>query len=312
MWRIEMTLIISVATADKVVQVSDRRQTTIELPSGRVIDYDDTVNKAVAVYCKDARFAVACAGLGALLSQRTDDWVVDCLGSVVFAERDLRRAEQALKGQAERDIKVMSIPQGQIRATGLTFALAGFSKTGGAFITSVTNVEGPNGRQLDSPKSTFSSWPHYVRGNPRTVSVKIDGAKKAVDKKVRAKLDQLKNDLFLREDMDTISHELVKLIRQCAADPKYGHGIGRNCMSVALLAEAGNEFVAYYHTEGSEPRRYGPSLVTEDMLFKDFYEEGTGGNIHVHLGPEGKGLTTLHPGQKSGKPSNQPPSPSQP
>jgi hypothetical protein len=53
-----MTLIFTLATYNKIVQVSDRRLTWSD---GRIAD--DEANKAICVSCKDACFSVAYTGL---------------------------------------------------------------------------------------------------------------------------------------------------------------------------------------------------------------------------------------------------------
>ena len=73
-----MTLILSFATANKVIQVSDRRLTK---PDGSL--YDDEANKVICVGCSDSYFAIGYSGLGTISTgKRTDEWLVDYLASI--------------------------------------------------------------------------------------------------------------------------------------------------------------------------------------------------------------------------------------
>ncbi len=72
-----MTLILSYANRDCVLQVSDRRL-TIRQPNGTYVVEDDEANKAIVV-CNRAAFAYT--GLACVRDQRTDYWIVDALSA---------------------------------------------------------------------------------------------------------------------------------------------------------------------------------------------------------------------------------------
>ena len=83
-----MTLIFTVLTFNKVVQVSDRRLTW---PDGSLAD--DHANKAVCVSCADGWFAISYTGAAQVGRSRTptDEWLVELLsradaGSLVSAD----------------------------------------------------------------------------------------------------------------------------------------------------------------------------------------------------------------------------------
>lgn len=73
-----MTLILSLATHDHIVQVSDRRLTVGSGPRiGALVDDDS--NK-VTLFC--SRMSFAYTGLASVDGQRTDKWIVDVLSKV--------------------------------------------------------------------------------------------------------------------------------------------------------------------------------------------------------------------------------------
>jgi hypothetical protein len=65
-----VTLIITVMSPYRIMQVSDRRLT---LPGGKL--YDDEANKAITVNCDDGYFSVAYTGLARLRDRDSREWV---------------------------------------------------------------------------------------------------------------------------------------------------------------------------------------------------------------------------------------------
>lgn len=77
-----MTLIATIISKNKVVQVSDCRLTL----NGK--EYDATAIKAVGVGCADARFCVGYSGVGEIEGNRTDYWLVEQIKSIFAAGHD--------------------------------------------------------------------------------------------------------------------------------------------------------------------------------------------------------------------------------
>ncbi len=95
-----MTHIITLVAKDRIVQVSDRRLTTI---AGDL--YDDSSNKAVAVGIGYVHFAASYTGLAFIGhvrdENRTDRWLQEQLGSIVRdGEPSLETICESLSQQA--------------------------------------------------------------------------------------------------------------------------------------------------------------------------------------------------------------------
>src|SRR5438034_5833169 len=125
-----MTLIISAITYKHVIQASDRRLT---YPDGRLAD--DGANKAVCVYCADARFSIAYTGIAHVGRMRTDEWLVGVLTDAKAYQMDLRSISELLKTRATTALK-KALPR-----LPLTLALAGYRENW-PFVMSVSNIEG--------------------------------------------------------------------------------------------------------------------------------------------------------------------------
>src|SRR5688500_3051386 len=75
---VPMTLVLTVVTLKRVVQVSDRLLTW---PDGSMAD--DRANKAVCVSCDDGWFAISYSGAAQVGAKRTrtDEWLIDFLAA---------------------------------------------------------------------------------------------------------------------------------------------------------------------------------------------------------------------------------------
>jgi len=90
-----VTLILSYASKDILIQVSDRLVTRASAP------YDALANKCVIYSAADGILAVAYTGLAYIGQQPTDDWIADFLGRQVPGRTKLGRSLLLLKDALE-------------------------------------------------------------------------------------------------------------------------------------------------------------------------------------------------------------------
>lgn len=70
-----MTLILTLVSTNKIVQVSDRRLTL----NGEI--HESNATKAICVSCSNAHFSVGYTGVAEIDDKRTDYWIVDQISS---------------------------------------------------------------------------------------------------------------------------------------------------------------------------------------------------------------------------------------
>jgi len=249
-----MALIITAVTRDGIVQVSDRRLTK----GGQV--YDDSSNKAVCISCSDGRSAISYAGLAEIGGQRTDEWLADCLASIVDGEIDTLSVLEALQKRATSACAHLGIPQEHRE---LTFVFAGPRKHLAVF-GYVSNVLDWNGKRLPDVQESFSlgvRWP-MIRARCRKATVQIDGCKDAVDGTLRKRVNKLKRKMYF-QDGHTVAQTLVTIVRAAGRHPQFGKYIGRDCMSAIVPREGGLQTM--YHPDKGTPVSYAPHLIVPSV-----------------------------------------------
>jgi hypothetical protein len=135
-----MTLILTLVSTNKIVQVSDRRLTL----NGKVCD--SNANKLVCVGYDDARFSVGYTGVAEIDGQRTDYWLVDQIESIFSSgHRDVLTVYKELADKATSAVSRLRY-KGRLvhqRHRGLTLALAGYREISGTvvpFLAYISNV----------------------------------------------------------------------------------------------------------------------------------------------------------------------------
>jgi hypothetical protein len=250
-----MTLIITLATADKVVQASDRRLT---LPDGSV--FDDEANKAICAGCKDAHFCIAYTGLAFVEGKKTDEWLIDYLISIHAFKLDVVSISGALEEKLTATFD--PLPK-QYRRT--TFVLSGYRRHI-SFTMIISNYERENLWPPGEAQDAFLThvWWKKKGGNPESgYCISINGTQRAVSRPLLRKIKGLiRNSFFQNKGSEIVADELVSLIREAAETPQFGQYIGRNCMAVAMSLNANDGFVTKYYPEKISPYRYSPHLIT--------------------------------------------------
>lgn len=116
-----MTLILTIANKSQVIQISDRRLTSL----GSVVS--DQANKATVFECLDGRFAVGFTGLARSGGFSLEDWLIDGLGRAAPPDYRIREIAERLAVELTRlfgahpDIKHLIARDGR-----LTLMLSGY------------------------------------------------------------------------------------------------------------------------------------------------------------------------------------------
>lgn len=216
-----MTLIITVLTRKHVVQVSDRRITTI-YPNGKTTVASDNGNKAIYVIGADCHFAVSYTGLARIADQPTDDWLSGKISSANTDFQPYERLKAVVEGPAITELKRFAQqPTGGRIDT--TIVMAGFrASPGGETVSFIDPISTGPLRQLRIIRKPLE---HVV------VHGAINAISADVVRKVRA-LSDLR--FFRRESGEVVAKEIVSLVREASDDAQHGKFIGRDCMELVV------------------------------------------------------------------------------
>jgi hypothetical protein len=257
-----MTLILSFASANKVIQVSDRRLTR---PDGTL--YTDDANKAICVGCANSYFAVGYTGLGTISKEkRTDEWLVDYLASINAGQMTLSSIIENIKAYSSQTLKVLNIPR-KYRA--LTLVLAGYAAT--PFIAQVSNIENESMERLSQVDDVFHVSLISVKpeSNPKTAfALTAHGMEDALTKPLSQRLLKQRRRLIAKE-AELAAENLVSTIRASTYTPTYGDYVGRNCMAVVVNPRnSETSFQSYYFPDKEAPQSYAPHVIFSGIAFK--------------------------------------------
>lgn len=265
-----MTLIMTVATADKAVQASDRRLTSVNSNS-----FEDDRNKALCIRCSDAHFSVAYTGVAFIDSKRTDEWILDYLISIRAFRMTASDISKALG--KHRTATFGSIHHKFNKK--LTLVLSGFRRSV-PFVMHISNFEREN------------IWPHgeaqdeflrYVRWGKKNSNLEkgycfaINGNQRAVSREILWKIKALlRSGFFQMAESMVVAERLVSFIREAAGTPKQGSSVGRNCMVVTMTLNAHDGFVSKYYPDEVSPCQYAPHLITPPGVAIKGFQSWTG------------------------------------
>lgn len=280
-----MTLIISSINKDRIIQVSDRRLTTL---TGDI--YDDGANKAVAVGMGYVHFAASYTGLAYIGhvrdENRTDRWLQEHLGTITRSGEP--SLETICESLSQRATVAISRLRGEQRNKGLKVVLAGFDHVNRPFRATVSNIRFSSYDVFDVRDRFVWNVQRYQPWNPMP-DIDVTGAVGAFEakdeyakrlKKIRSTVARhfRKHDKRLNDEQ--AARRLVTLVRAASTHPAYGHLIGRDCLSVVAfpwttsmgmlysmdVAPSGESrrstpFVGFYHPVAATTVLYGPLLV---------------------------------------------------
>jgi hypothetical protein len=280
-----MTLIITVATADKVVQASDLRLTKTK-GSGTMLDgFDDFAIKQAFVRCKNADLTVAYTGVtdlgqGSRGEKRTDRIILNHFVEISAWDVDLNVLLNALKDDVGRKV-VNNLPLKQ-KYKVLTIALAGFVGTV-PFMGVVTNFENLKTGKPGPVRDSFDSrlwWMRAAAAPEKSLGLMVHGTTQATDEVVKYQLKHLcRTKFFHQNDGETVANKLTALIRQARKSPKGGKYIGENCVSVSIPSDSTGTTFGTSHPHNQLNRVLYPHSIRNGMVVKDvesYHDVGQG------------------------------------
>ena len=277
-----MTLIITAASPQTIVQVSDRKLT---FPDGR--KYRDNANKAIVVWCDDAHFSVAYTRLahirekGTNIWTPTDRWIANSLFDLMQQPglSTIRNLYRAFAVHAEETFAGMRHVTQDRKKT--AFIFAGFlgQQRRTSFVGSLSNMRfSPKGyikveRSFD-PMQVWSLKPTML---PNEIEIQIDGridalfskdvAVQAINRRtqvIHRRLERMKRSGS--RSPEEIAEDLVHVVRLASNHPDYGKYIGRDCMVVGCQAGNQDYFADTYKENSIEHDT--PWIVNQGMVYQ--------------------------------------------
>lgn len=268
-----MTLILSCATQDYVVQVSDRR--LIWLNGDQIVDQDDDSNKVV-LFCR--RMAFAYTGLAEINGKKTDEWLMD----VLAAFNSLPDACSAIESSATRAFRRISLPGNKKchAFVGVGWTLLAPGNRFRPAICSISNAQGEQGEWLSEARDEFSLRYTIL---PESDLYQLEDAGQRLGKKEKAELErQINSCIKHKTGPKPIARLMAREVRQIAAGNRK---VGQNLLVVSLPRSAipsgelvfmnappSREEMTFLHVPagGYDGIQYGPMLVGCGPQFRDW------------------------------------------
>lgn len=269
-----MTMYITVATTERVVQASDRRISIFQ--NGQYQQRNDSTNKSIVVDCRLGRFSIAYAGLAVLNSISMDNLLVD-----VFCEitKDLSSPKDLFERFAvlvSSRFKTIHIPDSYRHLLCTEFSIAGYLYNGGLFYLRVSNCQEPTGGrgELDDKFQYFGRLierPTY-QDRKKSAYIEIGGISDAHAEQIQKTefLVLRRARFFHRTSADAVAEKLVEVIRRYAKKSQSRGLVGQNCMTTVLSRPPVSHSSFKYHSASGEQLQYGPHFVFNGMPIRNF------------------------------------------
>jgi SEC-C motif-containing protein len=252
-----MTLIIGLANSQQVILISDRRLSS----NGRVVE--DESNKASVLICRDARLAVAFAGLAQAGTFLTRRWLLEALLKSAEPDHLMWPTISRFRDRATREFATITAVRKQDKR--LSVVLAGYCYDEGlprCYYFLISNFEGFDSQQppLAVPLEEFRvHWGRESRPLEESLSVVITvGADKAITQEHVEMLQAL-----LRENRPpkALVGKGVEIIHDVAESHRSGNLVGKQCTSIILPSDPEATASVGYHSSKVTHKIYGPSVV---------------------------------------------------
>ena len=230
-----MTLNLTLATPQYVIQASDRRMTSV--PDGRILN--DEANKGLVVKADDGIFAITFAGIGLYNGKRMDMWLAEKLLDNGVPELPVHKGVEILTNLATSWFR--TFPKTVDKRH--TFMIAGWEKQGNnskAVIWRVENCLSREGGALKSAKDTFGIV-RFDIGNSR-VNLQGSGLVNAFSRDDRRRLEAMFRTKFSPIQAREM---LVDIIKRASRDPKWSWGINKNVLTILLTPNGQIEATHY-------------------------------------------------------------------
>lgn len=242
-----MTLIVGLMSPKRAILVSDRRLSR----NGSL--YDDETNKATALFCADARVAVAFTGLAIAGKFQTSRVLLRLLAEAGKPDNLLLPTIQRFAVLMTEELKSLRIPA---KDKDLRIIFAGYQyqrSTAAPMLIQVANAADSAGVIQAVAGEKFLIW---TARDPLGIGSFGFGTTSGVRPADRAKLKQL-----LAEDRpaEALVDKAVDTIRNAADSLRSKNAVGKQCMSIVVPLQGG--LVANYHSAEAKNTLYQPSIV---------------------------------------------------
>jgi hypothetical protein len=253
-----MTLIVSLANEDYVVQISDRRLSS----NGRLID--DESNKCGVVFCLNARMAFGYTGLARYGSFSTAKWLLKALNDSANPNYTIGEILENLKDKATETFKNHTALRGlsnSQKALAVMFTgfinIDGTLKPGCAILSNYHNFS--NNTRYDEVADEFSV--SYNSANKEAVNptlVQRVGNWRAMSSN---DIDELRELLLQGVPSEAVVGKTLEVVRDIAGRPKSSGTIGKQLTSICLPKDPNLGVESSYSSDVVKPETYMPALV---------------------------------------------------
>lgn len=269
-----MTMYITVATTERVVQASDRQITVFN--GHRLQVRDDSTNKSIVVHNHIGFFSIVYAGLAEINKVSTDNIIVDIFRSINPISSSPKILFEKFADLLTENLLISSIPISHEYLKRVSVSASGFLNNGNLFWVRISNFEDAKGCRGEL-KNSFSVFPRLIdtptyKDIKHGVYVEVGGIDdNHAHKLMSGSIQQLKRSRFFhRVTGDTVANKLVEIIRNYANSPQSRKLVGHNCMTTILNSPPKINHSFNYHTIGEAPVKYGPHFVFGDSSATDF------------------------------------------
>lgn len=264
-----MTLIITAATKDYVIQVADTKLTK---KNGEF--YDDRLVKTTIVHCIDSKLVLSYTGLAFLNGIRTDKWITRVLRIFRVWEKGFPETVEFLT-----NILTQTIDKNRnLETIGLTIIIAGLGINGGkrdfAFAQISNNQEynhndlkyqfqdiNPRGRKFNKIFfTTNKNFKHFVSmDGAMNAEIKVKGFIRAIENRVVK--------IKTNKDINDLINIIVAMLRQHRAEYNLSKLIGEDCTAVVI--DKTYKSTSFFYSKNTNVRRY-PNIISKSLAIENF------------------------------------------
>lgn len=275
-----MTLVLTSISPKYVIQVSDRKLTWLTGPN-KGKEADDKTNKAVVV-CN--RLVIGYTGLAKIGGQKTDDWILDVVSSVI--PYSVERIKKTLAERANKNFERIRLPSKDKRHAFMISGWARFDSQDAPltpFVSIISNAHDFAAiKWLDEAQNEFTTGSTALGNHPYFLAAAGQPIKTATLNRLKR---QISTYVSRERGPEAYIELLATAIRETARDYK---NVGTNLMAISLPVSAisggsmamtiplgagplpTTQPVALYLPDGDEPKVYGPHYTCNGMLMKGF------------------------------------------
>lgn len=243
-----MTLILAVGNHDQFIQVSDRRLLYI---NGRICT--DESNKAIVLYCANARLSIGFAGLAEYETFKTKEWILKtihkCAPPDYTAENIVKRFKDRASFDFSRLPELKHLPSQHKRLSVMFTGYLNHHEPPLGALAVVSNFQNmDSGTTCQTALFEFSACFREERrpNNGRISLFAHVGTLPFIPEELRKKVVKMVQE---RKPAEAIVNKLLEIIRLVSDQPMSGNTIGKQLMSVIIPRDKEKGVECNYHSE---------------------------------------------------------------